>query len=171
MYLLQSIVGRCFWLRLICSARSLSAPIRTFPLSGFFSLLDKFLRLSAPACSFRTIILILFYLRPGVVDGSFVYILLPIVSSAMRSFSCDLLRSTYIYIYLFAQMWCLQPHWRDSNFFSCLHIFFCLAVRVSLVVKEGQYPVRWTAQSALHVLPSLIDLFIAIPTRLLREAF
>ena len=35
----------------------------------------------------------------------------------------------------------------------------------------AQYPVRWTAQSALHVLPSLADLFIPTPTRLLREAF
>ena len=30
-----------------------------------------------------------------------------------------------------------------------------------------QYPVRWTAQSALHFLPSLADLFIPTPTRLL----
>ena len=44
--------------------------------------------------------------------------------------------------------------------------------------KEGkgsfyiaQYPVRWTTQSALHFLPSLTDLFIPTPTRLLREAF
>ena len=35
----------------------------------------------------------------------------------------------------------------------------------------AQYPVRWTAQSALHFLPSLADLFIPTPTRLLREAF
>ena len=35
----------------------------------------------------------------------------------------------------------------------------------------AQYPVRWTAQSALHFLPSLTDLFIPTPTRLLREAF
>ena len=34
-----------------------------------------------------------------------------------------------------------------------------------------QYPVRWTAQSALHFLPSLADLFIPTPTLLLREAF
>ena len=27
----------------------------------------------------------------------------------------------------------------------------------------AQYPVRWTAQSALHFLPSLIDLFIPTP--------
>ena len=27
----------------------------------------------------------------------------------------------------------------------------------------AQYPVRWTAQSALHFLPSLTDLFIPIP--------
>ena len=35
----------------------------------------------------------------------------------------------------------------------------------------AQYPVRWTAQSALHFLPSLADLFIPTPTLLLREAF
>ena len=35
----------------------------------------------------------------------------------------------------------------------------------------AQYPVRWTAQSALHFLPSLADMFIPTPTRLLREAF
>ena len=35
----------------------------------------------------------------------------------------------------------------------------------------AQYPVRWTAQSALHFLPSLADLLIPTPTRLLREAF
>ena len=48
----------------------------------------------------------------------------------------------------------------------------------NFVVKKGkgsfyiaQYPVRWTAQSALHFLPSLADLFMPTPTRLLREAF
>ena len=35
----------------------------------------------------------------------------------------------------------------------------------------AQYPVRWTAQSDLHFLPPLADLFIRTPTRLLREAF
>ena len=35
----------------------------------------------------------------------------------------------------------------------------------------AQYPVRWTAQSALHFLPPLADLFIPTQTRLLREAF
>ena len=35
----------------------------------------------------------------------------------------------------------------------------------------AQYPVRRTAQSALHFLPSVADLFIPTPTRLLREAF
>ena len=35
----------------------------------------------------------------------------------------------------------------------------------------AQYPVRWTAQSALHFLPPLADQFIPTPTRLLREAF
>ena len=34
----------------------------------------------------------------------------------------------------------------------------------------AQYPVRWTAQSALHFLPPLTDMFIPTPTRLLREA-
>ena len=35
----------------------------------------------------------------------------------------------------------------------------------------ARYPVCWTAQSALHCLPSLADLFIPTATRLLREAF
>ena len=35
----------------------------------------------------------------------------------------------------------------------------------------AQYPVRWTAQSALHFLPPLADLFIPTPIRVLREAF
>ena len=35
----------------------------------------------------------------------------------------------------------------------------------------AQYPVRWIAQRSLHFLPSLADLFIPTPTRLLREAF
>ena len=35
----------------------------------------------------------------------------------------------------------------------------------------AQFPVRWTAQSALHFLPPLADLLIPTPTRLLREAF
>ena len=35
----------------------------------------------------------------------------------------------------------------------------------------AQYPVRRTAQSALHFLPSLTDLLIPTPTRLHREAF
>ncbi len=39
------------------------------------------------------------------------------------------------------------------------------------IAQLGQYPVRWTAQSALHFLPPLADLFIPTPTRLLREAF
>ena len=46
------------------------------------------------------------------------------------------------------------------------------------IIKKGkgsfyiaQYPVRWTAQNALHFLLSLTDLFIPTPTRLLLEAF
>ena len=35
----------------------------------------------------------------------------------------------------------------------------------------AQDPVRWTAQSALHFLPPLTDLFIPTQTRLIREAF
>ena len=34
-----------------------------------------------------------------------------------------------------------------------------------------QYPVRETAQSVVDLLPSLADLFIPTPTRLLREEF
>ena len=40
-----------------------------------------------------------------------------------------------------------------------------------VVFYIAQYPVRWTAQSALHFLPRLAHLFIPTPTRLLREAF
>ena len=56
----------------------------------------------------------------------------------------------------------------------------CDVGSLSVYIKKGkgkgsfyiaQYPVRWTAQCALHFLPSLADLFIPTPTRLLREAF
>ena len=39
-----------------------------------------------------------------------------------------------------------------------------------MVFYTAQYPVRWTAQNALHFLPPLADLFILTPTRLLRES-
>ena len=35
--------------------------------------------------------------------------------------------------------------------------------KVKVVFYIAQYPVRWTAQSASHFLPSLTDLFIPIP--------
>ena len=41
----------------------------------------------------------------------------------------------------------------------------------AVFIYIAQYPVRWTAQSALHFLPPLANLFIPTPTRLLREAF
>ena len=51
----------------------------------------------------------------------------------------------------------------------------CVTFRI---IKKGkgsfyiaQYPICLTAQIALHFLPSLTDLFIPTPTRLLREAF
>ena len=44
-------------------------------------------------------------------------------------------------------------------------------VVIKVVFYIAQYPVRRTAQSALHCLPSLADLLIPTPTRLLREAF
>ena len=47
----------------------------------------------------------------------------------------------------------------------------CIWVKGKGSFYIAQYPVRWTAQSALHFLPSLADLFIPTPTRLLREAF
>ena len=46
---------------------------------------------------------------------------------------------------------------------------FILVLKGSFYI--AQYPVRWTAQSALHFLPPLADLFIPTPTQLLREAF
>ena len=61
---------------------------------------------------------------------------------------------------------------------QCFQLSVCLSVcsddndtkcskllRASLRGTSGiaQYPVRWTAQSALHFLPSLTDLFIPIP--------
>ena len=61
-----------------------------------------------------------------------------------------------------------MPPWK----MDC-HVF-CFVLKK----KEGkgsfyiaQYPVRWTAQSALHFLPPLADLFIPTPTRLLPKAF
>ena len=38
--------------------------------------------------------------------------------------------------------------------------------KVKVCFYIAQYPVRWTAQSALHFLPSLTDLFIPTPTEL-----
>ena len=38
--------------------------------------------------------------------------------------------------------------------------------KVKVCLYIAQYPVRWTAQSALHFLPSLTDLFIPTPTEL-----
>ena len=57
-----------------------------------------------------------------------------------------------------------------------VYIYVTVANFVLAGYKKGsfhiaQYPVRWTAQSALHFLPPLADLFIPTPTRLLREAF
>ena len=61
---------------------------------------------------------------------------------------------------------------------SSLYITIVVLHRVYNIPLKGkrsfymaQYPVSWTAQSALHFLPSLTDLFIPTPTRLLREAF
>ena len=42
--------------------------------------------------------------------------------------------------------------------------------KVKVVFYIAQYPVRWTAQNASHFFPSLTDLFIPTPSRLLREA-
>ena len=57
------------------------------------------------------------------------------------------------------------------------HVIFIGFIYRNMYVKGkgsfyiAQYPVRWTAQRALHFLPPLADLFIPTPTRLLREAF
>ena len=56
-----------------------------------------------------------------------------------------------------------------SVMYNCL--VFGIKRKVNVVFYIMQYPVRWTAQSALHFLPSLTDLFIPTPIRLLREAF
>ena len=52
-----------------------------------------------------------------------------------------------------------------------LYVGHVLVKKGEVMFYIAQYPVRWTAQSALNVLPSLADLFIPRPTRLLREAF
>ena len=66
---------------------------------------------------------------------------------------------------------------KDSNVkFNKIQNVFVLVIFSDNKKGKGsfyiaQYLVRWTAQSALHFLPSLTDLFIPKPTRLLREAF
>ena len=75
----------------------------------------------------------------------------------------------------------LKQFFSCSSYF-CYHIQCVTSSRVVVLRTKhqfkkkisfyiAQYPVRWTAQSALHVLPPLADLFIPTPTRLLREAF
>ena len=77
----------------------------------------------------------------------------------------------------------IHPHLRLPCLYLVLDSVFCMfngrflhTQSTSLMGNLGsfyiaQYPVLWTAQSALHRLPSLADLFIPTPTRLLREAF
>ena len=57
----------------------------------------------------------------------------------------------------------------ETSQVKSLYLFCCCCKKGSFYI--AQYPVHWTAQSALHFLPSLADLFIPTPTRLLREAF
>ena len=57
-----------------------------------------------------------------------------------------------------------------STINSIVVVFGQLAYK-KLCFNIAQYPVRWTAQSASHFLPSLTDLFILAPTRLLLETF
>ena len=53
-----------------------------------------------------------------------------------------------------------------------VHLKVLCLTYVFLIVEAGFiYPVRRTAQSALLFVPSLADLFIPTPTRLLQEAF
>ena len=56
-------------------------------------------------------------------------------------------------------------------YISVLYIVICKKKKGKGSFYIAQYPVRRTAQSAVHFLPSLVDLFIPTPTRLLREAF
>ena len=64
----------------------------------------------------------------------------------------------------------------EHPFVQVLFIYLIHPVYLGLKGSKGsfyiaQYPVHWTAQIALHFLPSLADLFIPTPTRLLRAAF
>ena len=89
------------------------------------------------------------------------------------------IKTTRLHLHLFLLLCAIDVS--DQSPPSCLVL--CLFTQQSLlslvildVVKMvcfyiAQYPVRWTAQSASHLLPSLTDLFIPTPTRLLREAF
>ena len=52
---------------------------------------------------------------------------------------------------------------------DCIEL--CKKVEKVVCIIIAQYPVRRTAQSAVRFLPSVADLFIPAPTRLLREAF
>ena len=53
---------------------------------------------------------------------------------------------------------------------TCAMMKTCVIKGKTVCFYIAQYPARWTAQSASHVLPSLADMFIPTPTRLLLEA-
>ena len=62
----------------------------------------------------------------------------------------------------------------DEDLFTRIrvyHIFLACNNKDTVHFYIAQYPVHWTAQSALHFLPPLADLFIPTPTSLLLEAF
>ena len=53
----------------------------------------------------------------------------------------------------------------SARFPSCIHAGCIISNVKKVVFIIAQYPVRWTAQSASHFLPSLTDLFNPTPTR------
>ena len=99
-------------------------------------------------------------------------------------------------IVLFCIVWCgctWTGHAAPSARAQMVWPSICLLISYSMSISSGRalpvtankrqpiqrfkrflyrrYPVSWTAQTTLHFLPSLADLFIPTPTRLLWEAF
>ena len=84
----------------------------------------------------------------------------------------------YIYIFIYNSVFTCRQNIINSSASVPLNATNIAVKKVSDVEKKSkgsfyiaQYPVRWTAQSALRFLPSLADLFIPTPNRLLRQAF
>ena len=74
-------------------------------------------------------------------------------------------------VWFMSLWWCA---WAQAQFYICFLLLsraaavFNYLICLAIVKGKGsfyiaQYPVHWTAQSALHFLPSLTDLFIPTP--------